>query len=59
MQIIVVLDDHAGAQLCGWNRHAEKSPYWNWWMPAEAGRKPHAARGTLPLVSGRAANTIF
>ena len=26
MQIIVVLNDHARTQLCGWNRHAEKSP---------------------------------
>jgi hypothetical protein len=23
MQIVVVLDDHTRAQLCGWNRHAE------------------------------------
>jgi hypothetical protein len=26
MQIVVVFDDHAGTQLCGWNRHAKNSP---------------------------------
>ncbi len=25
MQIVVVLDDHAGTHLCGWNRHADNS----------------------------------
>src|SRR5580704_3079662 len=61
MKIVVVLDDHARTQLCGWNRHSSKTP----WLAAFLGRavtspsRPTAISGTgslgrtLPPVKGR------
>src|SRR5581483_8906091 len=31
MQVVIVLNDHAGTQLGGWNRHASNAPYL--WIP--------------------------
>jgi hypothetical protein len=40
MQIIVVLDDHAGAKLGRRNSHCKKTPYFDGGWLADAGR-PH------------------